>query len=177
MVVRCQQHRIAEARTLVLQRLPGSTVVESHLNQVKLHVPPGGRDDAKLSLVTIFRTMDEARHGGSVIDYSVSQTTLEDVSTGLPVCLARTCREAAPDLWGQQRGRGLSPNSYSLAEIFYNKVSIVSIALQVFMRFAQMQKMEENSPSSSGGCLDWLVKCVNPLRTKEVKPSSSMKIE
>ncbi|XP_034242493.1 phospholipid-transporting ATPase ABCA1-like isoform X2 [Thrips palmi] len=124
-VVRCQQHRIAEARALVLQRLPGSSVVESHLNQVKLHVPPGDRDDAKLSLVTIFRTMDEARRGGSVIDYSVSQTTLEDV----------------------------------------------------FMRFAQMQKTEENTSSGSGGCLDWLKKCVNPLRTKEVKPSSSMKIE
>ncbi|KAK3930971.1 ATP-binding cassette sub-family A member 12 [Frankliniella fusca] len=76
-VVRCQPLRVAEVRALVLQRLAGSTVVEEHLNQIKFHVPPATQAD--LRLVTIFRTMDQARVDGGILDYSVSQTTLEDV--------------------------------------------------------------------------------------------------
>ena len=76
-VVRCHLQRVQEARSLVLQRLKGSAVVEAHLNQVKFHVPP----HQELRLVTIFRAMDEARRDGSVLDYSISQTTLEDVSS------------------------------------------------------------------------------------------------
>ncbi|KAE8742746.1 ABC-transporter, subfamily A member 02 [Frankliniella occidentalis] len=76
-VVRCQPKRVVEVRELVQRRLAGSTVVEEHLNQIKFHVPPAA--ESNLRLVTIFRTMDQARTESGVLDYSVSQTTLEDV--------------------------------------------------------------------------------------------------
>ncbi|KAE8736684.1 ABC-transporter, subfamily A member 03 [Frankliniella occidentalis] len=72
-VVRCSLPRVHEATELLLQRLQGASVVESHLHQIKLQLPP------HLSLIAIFTALDEARRGGSVEDYSVTQTTLEDV--------------------------------------------------------------------------------------------------
>ncbi|KAK3933416.1 Phospholipid-transporting ATPase ABCA1 [Frankliniella fusca] len=73
-VVRCTgPGRVDEASELLQRRLPGATVVEAHLHQMKLQLPP------QLPLVDIFRALDEARRAGCVEDYSVSQTTLEDV--------------------------------------------------------------------------------------------------
>ncbi|KAJ1524618.1 hypothetical protein ONE63_011102 [Megalurothrips usitatus] len=72
-IIRCPVARVEEAKSLLLQRLPGGVIVESHLNQVKMQFPP------ELPLVRIFRSLDETRINGFVSDYSVSQTTLEDV--------------------------------------------------------------------------------------------------
>ncbi|KAJ1521782.1 hypothetical protein ONE63_003417 [Megalurothrips usitatus] len=72
-VVCCQASRTEEVVSYLLERLSGGALVESHLHQLKFHWPP------EVSLVRLFLTLDEARVNGSVCDYSVSHTTLEDV--------------------------------------------------------------------------------------------------
>ncbi|KAE8738309.1 ABC-transporter, subfamily A member 04 [Frankliniella occidentalis] len=89
-VVRCSLPRVHEATELLLQRLQGATVVESHLHQIKLQLPP------HLSLIAIFTALDEARRGGSVEDYSVTQTTLEDSTvTHFVILLCAVSQNAA----------------------------------------------------------------------------------
>lgn len=96
-MVRCASNKADQARALLLQRLAGASVVEAHWHQVgtKQECPPGPRRVAcstavslpqmKLQvppeqpLLAIFRALDEAQRAGYVKDYSLSQTTLEDV--------------------------------------------------------------------------------------------------
>ena len=83
--VSCPPQRVDEARELLLAALPGSTAVEQHLHRLKMHVPLLQQQQQQQlrapRLADLFRALDEARRGGSVLDYTVQQTTLEDVST------------------------------------------------------------------------------------------------
>jgi len=66
---------IAPLREHVEQNFPGSALKDSHHGLVQYHIPRS----PSVSLSALFSTMEEVRGRLSVEDYSISQTTLEQV--------------------------------------------------------------------------------------------------
>jgi len=66
---------VAPLRHHIEQLFPGSALKDAHHGLVQYHIPRS----PSVSLPTLFSTMEEIRGQFSVDDYSISQTTLEQV--------------------------------------------------------------------------------------------------
>ncbi|XP_054282014.1 phospholipid-transporting ATPase ABCA1-like isoform X1 [Macrosteles quadrilineatus] len=71
LIMRCQTGKAEQVEELVRDNLSSASLVEAHYNQMRYQLT------APLDLV--FQTMEEAKQSGLILDFSVSQTTLEEV--------------------------------------------------------------------------------------------------
>ncbi|XP_063236956.1 phospholipid-transporting ATPase ABCA7-like isoform X2 [Bacillus rossius redtenbacheri] len=74
LTVRCSEEKRAATLGLVAERLPRAQMKEQHYNQLRYELP-----QESLRLSQVFRDMERARRDGLLLDYSLSQTTLEEV--------------------------------------------------------------------------------------------------
>ena len=74
LTIKCEPSKEAEFVELMQERLHYAKLEDSHCSQLKFSVP---QDKAHLS--QIFQVMDFAKGSNIIEDYSVSQTTLDDV--------------------------------------------------------------------------------------------------
>ena len=74
LTIKCEPSREAEFVELMKDRLNHAKLEDSHCSQLKFSI---SQDKAHLS--QIFQVMDSAKWNELIEDYSVSQTTLDDV--------------------------------------------------------------------------------------------------
>ncbi|KAI5736463.1 hypothetical protein M8J76_003487 [Diaphorina citri] len=73
--VRCAEGRSADAQTYLSLNLPVADLVETHATQLQYRISGAVSD-----LGALFRTLESAKtEAGLIVDYSLSQTSLEDV--------------------------------------------------------------------------------------------------
>ena len=75
LTINCDPSNEDELTTLMESRLPYAHLEDSHCSQLKYNIP---QDKARLS--QIFQVMYSAKGAHLIEDYSLSQTTLDDVS-------------------------------------------------------------------------------------------------
>uniref|UniRef100_A0A1B6DIK2 ABC transporter domain-containing protein n=2 Tax=Clastoptera arizonana TaxID=38151 RepID=A0A1B6DIK2_9HEMI len=74
LVVRCKNDCITNVKEFIDQELPGAVLLEAHYNQIRYQLTM-----SNLKLHKVFSTMEAAKRSMIVEDYSLSQTTLEEV--------------------------------------------------------------------------------------------------
>lgn len=74
LIIRCADDAKEEVKTFMGERLSASKLTEEHYNQLRYEIP-----QARLS--SVLKEIEKAKSRRIVVDYSVSQTTLEDVSS------------------------------------------------------------------------------------------------
>lgn len=66
----------------ITQKYQGSTVIENHGDNIKYRVPKFNADHSPLSIATLFRSMESHKDQFHLNDYSISETTLEQIFIG-----------------------------------------------------------------------------------------------
>jgi len=74
LTVRCQEEKTGEVVARMAQMLPSATLQEEHNTQLKYQLPT-----ANTKLPVVFRRMEECRELDILQDYSLTQTTLDEV--------------------------------------------------------------------------------------------------
>ncbi|BES89471.1 ATP-Hypothetical protein cassette sub-family A ABC1 member [Nesidiocoris tenuis] len=72
LIIRCSENAKEDVKSFMSERLTSSKITEEHYTQLRYEVPIS-------RLSTVLQEMETAKSQGIVIDYSVTQTTLEEV--------------------------------------------------------------------------------------------------
>lgn len=75
MIIRAPLEKIALAKKLVAEKIPEGIEKSEHYTQVKYHV-----DIETFSLFNVLTVLEEAREAGLILDYSLSQKSLGEVT-------------------------------------------------------------------------------------------------
>ncbi|XP_024080485.1 ATP-binding cassette sub-family A member 1-like isoform X6 [Cimex lectularius] len=71
-ILRCHEDDMEKAKTFMVTNLPKSKMVEAHYNQIRYEVKD-------IQVTTLFSVMERAKEKKIITDYTLSQTTLEEV--------------------------------------------------------------------------------------------------
>lgn len=71
MTVRCQPDKVENVQQFIDSNLQSAVLMERHYNQLRYQL--------SLKLDKVFLTMENAKENGIVLDFSLTQTTLEEV--------------------------------------------------------------------------------------------------
>lgn len=71
-MLRCRPDNSEAVQSYISTKLPSATLVEAHYSQLRYQLT--------LTLDTVFSTMETAKSEGLIQDFSLSQTTLEEVT-------------------------------------------------------------------------------------------------
>lgn len=71
LTVRCQPDKMEDVQQYIDSKLQSAVLMEIHYNQLRYQL--------SLKLDKVFLTMETAKENGVVLDFSLSQTTLEEV--------------------------------------------------------------------------------------------------
>lgn len=71
MTVRCQPDKLEDVQQYIDSKFQSAVLVEKHYNQLRYQM--------SVKLYKVFLTMETAKENGVIVDFSLTQTTLEEV--------------------------------------------------------------------------------------------------
>ena len=75
LTLRCEKDKLENVKESMMRLLPSALLLEEHQTQLKFQLPL-----KETSLPMVFRNMEDMRKGQVLEDYSITQTTLDEVS-------------------------------------------------------------------------------------------------